>query len=122
MAYKSATALQEKVNRLMSRTAGKPVLKPNKPLVLKGEVANRKMRRGEATCITEMSLLMACWKKSEFNNTVCSSEITVFYKCVEKAQVEAKSKTAQQSSQGGRLVPKQANTLLKRFPSIKNEY
>ena len=35
-----------------------------------------------------MSLLMACWKKSEFNNTVCSSEITVFYKCVEKAQVQ----------------------------------
>ena len=50
MAYKSATALQEKVNRLMSRTAGKPVLKPNKPLVLKGEVANRKMRRGGKKC------------------------------------------------------------------------
>ncbi|KAG5266641.1 hypothetical protein AALO_G00234510 [Alosa alosa] len=123
MASKSVTALEEKVNQLLSRTNGKPVLKPNKPLVLKDEVANRKMRRGEATCITEMSLLMACWKKNEFNNTLCSSAITTFYKCVEKAQIEAaKSKAAHQASQGGRLVPKQANTLLRRFPSIKNEY
>lgn len=46
MASKSVSALEEKVNRLLSRTNGKPVLKPNKPLVLKDEVANRKMRRG----------------------------------------------------------------------------
>lgn len=46
MASKSVSALEEKVNRLLSRTNGKPILKPNKPLVLKDEVANRKMRRG----------------------------------------------------------------------------
>ncbi|XP_062375952.1 coiled-coil-helix-coiled-coil-helix domain-containing protein 1 [Sardina pilchardus] len=123
MASKTVTALEENVNRLLSRTNGKPVIKPNKPLVLKDEVANRKLRRGEATCITEMSVLMACWKKNEFNNTLCSPEISTFYKCVAKAQIEAaKSKQAHKVSQGGRLVPKQANTLLKRFPSIKNEF
>uniref|UniRef100_A0A673GEX7 CHCH domain-containing protein n=1 Tax=Sinocyclocheilus rhinocerous TaxID=307959 RepID=A0A673GEX7_9TELE len=38
----------------------------------------------EATCVTEMSLLMACWKQNDFNNTVCSKEVSVFYTCVEK--------------------------------------
>ncbi|KAL2082963.1 hypothetical protein ACEWY4_020736 [Coilia grayii] len=122
MSSKSVTDVSEKLARLLSRENGRPVLKPNKPLVLKDEVANRKMRKGEATCITEMSLLMACWKKNEFNNFLCSSEISTFYTCVEKAQREAKLKAAQQASHGGRLAPKQANTLLKRFPGIKDEY
>ncbi|XP_063048307.1 coiled-coil-helix-coiled-coil-helix domain-containing protein 1 [Engraulis encrasicolus] len=121
MASKSVTDVSEKLARLLSRENGKPVLKPNKPLVLKDEVANRKMRKGEATCITEMSILMACWKKNEFNNTLCSGEISKFYTCVEKAQRDAKLKAAQHATQGGRLSPNQANSLLKRFPGIKKE-
>lgn len=41
----------------------------------------------EATCIMEMSLLMACWKENEFNNALCSSEVQTFFKCAEKAEV-----------------------------------
>lgn len=46
MASKSVSAVEAKVNQLLSRTKGKPVLKPNKPLVLKDEVASRRLRRG----------------------------------------------------------------------------
>lgn len=39
--------IQEKVARLLSKQQhGKPVLKPNKPLALKDEVANRKPKKG----------------------------------------------------------------------------
>lgn len=36
----------EKVSRLLSRQNKKPVLKPNRPLVLKDAVANRKLQKG----------------------------------------------------------------------------
>ncbi|XP_028844436.1 small ribosomal subunit protein mS37 [Denticeps clupeoides] len=122
MAAQGTTALQQKVSKLLSRQHGRPVLKPNKPLVLKDEVASRKMRRGEASCITEISLLMACWKKSDFNDALCSSEVKTFYECIAKAQAEMKIKAAQQASgQGGRLLPRQATSLLKRHPNIRKE-
>lgn len=41
----------------------------------------------EASCVTEMALLMACWKQNDFNSKLCSNELTVFYTCIEKAQV-----------------------------------
>lgn len=41
----------------------------------------------EATCITEMSVLMACWKQNNFVESLCSTEMTSFYTCVDKAQV-----------------------------------
>nr|XP_023677327.1 coiled-coil-helix-coiled-coil-helix domain-containing protein 1 isoform X1 [Paramormyrops kingsleyae] len=87
-------ALQQKLSLMLSKTVGKPVLKPNKPLALKDEVANRKMKKGEATCIMEMSLLMACWKENEFNNALCSSEVQTFFKCAEKAEGNSPTRVA----------------------------
>ncbi|KAK3554173.1 hypothetical protein QTP70_019106 [Hemibagrus guttatus] len=119
MAMQSGYVIQDKVARLVSKQIGKPVLKPNKPLALKDEVANRKPKKGEASCVTEMALVMACWKQNDFNTKLCSNELTVFYKCIEKAQAEARDRAKQQSlSQGGRLLPKQATKLLKRYPNL----
>ncbi|XP_036430404.1 coiled-coil-helix-coiled-coil-helix domain-containing protein 1 [Colossoma macropomum] len=109
------------LRRLLSRERGRPVLKPNKPLRLKDEVANRRPEKGEATCITEMSILMACWKQNDFNNTVCSNEVSAFYRCIEKAQAEREKAKRQALGQGGRLLPKQANKLLKRYPNLRQE-
>ncbi|KAG5831560.1 coiled-coil-helix-coiled-coil-helix domain-containing protein 1 [Anguilla anguilla] len=115
------TALQQKVSRLLSRQLGKPVLKPNKPLALKNEVANRTLEKGEATCITEMSVLMTCWKQNEFNDAACSKEIQSFYTCAKKAEA-ARLKSGKGAFElDGRLHPKLANTLLKRFPNSFSE-
>uniref|UniRef100_A0A8C7YF84 Coiled-coil-helix-coiled-coil-helix domain containing 1 n=1 Tax=Oryzias sinensis TaxID=183150 RepID=A0A8C7YF84_9TELE len=111
---------QEKVRLLLSRQNGKPVLKPNRALVLKDAVAIRRPRKGEATCITEMSVLMACWKQNNFADALCSTEISSFYTCVSKAQAAMKNQS-EQSLHQGRLPPKQALTLLKRFPNIQSE-
>lgn len=45
------------------------------------------MSSTEASCITEMSLMMACWKQSNFVDGLCTNEIQQFYTCVAKAQV-----------------------------------
>ncbi|XP_015252058.1 PREDICTED: coiled-coil-helix-coiled-coil-helix domain-containing protein 1 [Cyprinodon variegatus] len=121
MAAQGGVAFQEKVSRLLSRKDGKPTLKPNRPLVLKDSVANRKPRKGEASCITEMSLLMACWKQNNFVDGLCSSEVQTFYSCVQKAQAAMKNKSQQSDAAGGRLSPKQATTLLRRFPNLRSE-
>ncbi|XP_041755124.1 coiled-coil-helix-coiled-coil-helix domain-containing protein 1-like [Coregonus clupeaformis] len=122
MAMQGGTALQEKVSRMLSRKQKRPVLKPNKPLALKDEVANRKMKKGEATCITEMSMVMACWKQNNFVDALCSNEMQSFYKCVEKAQIAVKAISEKHTiGQGGRLQPKQATTLLKRHPNLHKE-
>ncbi|XP_006808374.1 coiled-coil-helix-coiled-coil-helix domain-containing protein 1 [Neolamprologus brichardi] len=121
MATQGGIAFQEKVSRLLRGQNGKPVLKPNRALVLKDAVANRKPKKGEASCITEMSVLMACWKQNNFVDTLCSNEINSFYMCVEKAQADAKNKAAQSNIQGGRLPPKQATALLKRYPNLCKE-
>ncbi|KAI3363002.1 hypothetical protein L3Q82_011517 [Scortum barcoo] len=142
MAAQGGVHFQDKVSRLLSRENGKPVLKPNRTLALRDAVANRKLKKGgpesrcmiennpsflnpdscnEATCITEMSVLMACWKQNNFVDGLCSNEINSFYICVEKAQTAMKNKSEQTSIQGGRLPPKQATTLLKRYPNLSTE-
>ncbi|NWX41055.1 CHCH1 protein, partial [Steatornis caripensis] len=63
-----------------------PVIRPPRPLVLANKVANRREQPGEATCITEMSVMMACWKQNDFNDAACANEIQMFYDCVAKAE------------------------------------
>ncbi|KAM6922776.1 small ribosomal subunit protein mS37 [Lycodopsis pacificus] len=121
MAAQGGILFQEKVSRLLSGHNGKPVLKPNRTLALRDAVANRKLKKGEATCITEMSFLMACWKQNNFVDGLCSTEMNSFYSCVGKAQAAMKSKSDQPSLQGGRLPPKLATTLLKRYPNLRTE-
>ncbi|KAL3972514.1 cubilin [Sarotherodon galilaeus] len=121
MATQGGIVFQEKVSRLLRGQNGKPVLKPNRALVLKDAVANRKPKKGEASCITEMSVLMACWKQNNFVDSLCSNEINSFYMCVEKAQADAKNKAGQSNIQGGRLPPKEATGLLKRYPNLCKE-
>ncbi|XP_062984959.1 small ribosomal subunit protein mS37 [Elgaria multicarinata webbii] len=96
-----------------------PPLRLPRPLVLADRVSNRRLRLGEATCITEMSLMMTCWKKNEFNDTACAQEIQTFFDCTAKAEAERKERILQESlGRSGNFGPKQVNKLLKRFPNM----
>ncbi|CAM2117236.1 small ribosomal subunit protein mS37 [Caretta caretta] len=100
-----------------------PAVRPTRPLVLANQVANRRLRLGEATCITEMSLLMACWKQNEFSDAACAKEIQTFYDCVAKTDVEHKKRLKQEAlGQMGNLSPKTVNKLLRRFPNITDDF
>ncbi|XP_043859177.1 coiled-coil-helix-coiled-coil-helix domain-containing protein 1-like [Dromiciops gliroides] len=99
--------------------AKQPVLKPNKPLMLASRVGMRHRELGEATRVTEMSLMMACWKQNEFSDTVCAKEIKDFFDCASKAKAEWKQKAKHELlGLSGNLTPKQTNKLLGRFPNI----
>ncbi|XP_043837578.1 coiled-coil-helix-coiled-coil-helix domain-containing protein 1 [Dromiciops gliroides] len=99
--------------------AKRPVLKPNKPLMLANRVGMGRREVGEATCVTEMSLMMACWKQNEFSDTVCAKEIKDFFDCASKAEAERKQKAKHELlGPSGNLTPKQTNKLLGRFPNI----
>ena len=39
----------------------------------------------------EMSVMMACWKRNDFNQQRCSQELSDFHNCVIAAQVSEKS-------------------------------
>ncbi|KAM6182572.1 small ribosomal subunit protein mS37 [Erethizon dorsatum] len=96
----------------------KPILKPNKPLILANRVGERRREKGEATCITEMSVMMACWKQNEFRDSACKKEIQDFFECASRAQEAGKMRSSQETlGESGSLPPKKMNKLLQRFPN-----
>ncbi|POI25927.1 hypothetical protein CIB84_010323 [Bambusicola thoracicus] len=96
-----------------------PAVRPTRPLVLANKVANRREQAGEATCITEMSVMMACWKQNDFNDKSCAEEIRAFYDCVAKAEKERKEKKDEYAlSLKGNIPSSKVNKLLRRFPNI----
>lgn len=54
MATQGGIQYLEKVNRLLSKQNGKPVLKPNRALILKDKVANRKMKKGGTNTVVSL--------------------------------------------------------------------
>ncbi|NXN97563.1 CHCH1 protein, partial [Rhinopomastus cyanomelas] len=106
------------VSRQWRRDKRPPVIRPTRPLALADKVANRQEPKGEATCITEMSVMMACWKQNNFNDTACAKEIQTFYDCVAKAEKERKNQNEDAASSKGMLSSSTANKLLRRFPQI----
>ncbi|XP_067995929.1 small ribosomal subunit protein mS37 [Melanerpes formicivorus] len=109
------------VTRLLSgqwRQKKPPGLRPTRPLVLANKVANRREQAGEATCITEMSVMMACWKQNDFSDTACAKEIQMFYDCVAKAEKERKNQNEDTLLPRGSLPSSKVNKLLRRFPQI----
>uniref|UniRef100_A0A8B9N8X3 Coiled-coil-helix-coiled-coil-helix domain containing 1 n=1 Tax=Accipiter nisus TaxID=211598 RepID=A0A8B9N8X3_9AVES len=95
-----------------------PAIRPTRPLVLANKVANRRDQAGEATCITEMSVMMACWKRNDFSDTACAEEIRMFHDCVAKAEKERKDQNAETLSPRESLTSSKVNKLLRRFPQI----
>ncbi|XP_014393894.1 PREDICTED: coiled-coil-helix-coiled-coil-helix domain-containing protein 1 [Myotis brandtii] len=81
---------------------------PGSPLPLRCDPA-------EATCITEMSVMMACWKQNEFRDEACRKEIQDFFDCASKAEAARKMRSIQ--GEYGNLPPQKVNMLLQRFPN-----
>ena len=48
----------------------------------------------------EMSVMMACWKRNDFNQQRCSQELSDFHNCVIAAQVSEKSHSVIVSEMG----------------------
>lgn len=94
------------------------------PLKLKQRVSGKGDNQTDVCCIYEMSVMFACFKENDFNQSLCSKEIENFQKCytVNKRQKEQKKEREAK----GILTPgdkkmssKQLNQLLRGFPNIK---
>ncbi|XP_019357970.1 PREDICTED: coiled-coil-helix-coiled-coil-helix domain-containing protein 1 isoform X1 [Gavialis gangeticus] len=62
-------------------------IRPPLPLVLDNRVLERRQEQPERPCLTEMMLLMSCWKKNEFSDPPCAGEIRAFHDCLAKSKV-----------------------------------
>lgn len=93
------------------------------PLKLKGQVSGKGEKSSDVVCLHEMSVLFACLKKNDFNQSMCSKEIGSFQKCYTTSL--SKKQTKKEHESKGILTPgqknlthKQVNQLLKRFPDL----
>ncbi|KAL8587807.1 hypothetical protein ACOMHN_021025 [Nucella lapillus] len=91
------------------------------PPVLRDYVSNKSDKASSAYCVEEMSVMMACWKRNDFNQQRCSQELSAFHKCViaaEAAQTAVREAAEQGKTvvSGGQYQSSQVNKMLKRYP------
>lgn len=92
------------------------------PLKLKDKVSGKGDRSKERACVHEMSIMFACFKKNEFDQSRCSNEINMFQVCANKHHVD-KFKRKQNIREGNislgkdNLTPREINHLLKKHPN-----
>uniref|UniRef100_A0A8D0EFR7 CHCH domain-containing protein n=1 Tax=Salvator merianae TaxID=96440 RepID=A0A8D0EFR7_SALMN len=106
--------------KLRSRLSGRhPRRKFPGALELADRLSNWSLKQEEATRITGMTLIMACWKQNEFSDSACSKEIETFLDCVEKQNTREK---VYKNLWVKTPDSKQINKLLKRFAHITHSY
>lgn len=92
------------------------------PLKLKDKVSGKGDRSKERMCVHEMSIMFACFKKNEFDQSRCSTEIDKFQACATKHYAD-KFKRKKDIREGNismgkdNLTPREVNYLLKKFPN-----
>ncbi|XP_065206758.1 small ribosomal subunit protein mS37 [Planococcus citri] len=98
--------------------------RPEMRMELRSNVAGNKQKFSSGACIQEMFIMMACLKKNEFDQTMCTNETNKFRQCNESYFANRDQKIKNQRS--GIVTPglkdlsaPQVNTLLKDFPKPK---
>lgn len=94
------------------------------PLKLRDRVSGKGENLTQVCCLHEMSVLFACFKTHDFNQSPCAKEMETLQKCY-MAHLE-KEKTRKEKEARGILTPgekkmshKQMNILLRNFPLFK---
>ncbi|XP_033644143.1 coiled-coil-helix-coiled-coil-helix domain-containing protein 1-like [Asterias rubens] len=113
--------MSKRMNEIILRNNYKPskFVHMQRDFRLRDKVALRRNRPGAAECITEMSVLMACWKKNEFNDSDCTEEIKIFHSCCAEAEKTKKAAIASEKSGkvgAGKMTSKQVTSLLQKYP------
>lgn len=93
------------------------------PLRIKNRVSGKGDNRTDVCCIYEMSVMFACFKENEFNQSLCGKEIDNFQKCY-KEHVTKKQQKKEREAKGiltpgdKKMSSRQINQLLKGFPCV----
>lgn len=92
------------------------------PLKLKNQVSGKGEKSSDVACLHELSILFACLKENEFNQTICNKEINNVQTCY-KNFLDHKRIKKEQDKKGiittgqRNLSHKQLNRFLKKFPT-----
>uniref|UniRef100_A0A6J0TIF8 Small ribosomal subunit protein mS37 n=1 Tax=Pogona vitticeps TaxID=103695 RepID=A0A6J0TIF8_9SAUR len=90
------------------------------PLALADKIRRPPQYSQEPECLTEMSLMMACWKQNEFSDIACAEEIQTFLRCSSESEARRKEKMKREAmGQTGHFNLQEVNQILKEFPNIK---
>lgn len=92
------------------------------PLKLKNSVSGKGDKTNDVACMQEMSILFACLKNNDFNESLCNKEVTTFNKCyktfLDKKQVTKITQSKGILTPGKDLNFKQVNKILKKYPHV----
>lgn len=98
--------------------------RPTLPLKLQDTVSTSNQRMTGSNCIQEMYNMLACMKKSEFEQSDCSKEIQLFKKCnaykektVEFQQTSKKDRKINPQRGEKRMSTRELNNFLRKFPT-----
>jgi len=109
---------------LASRTPQREKIVPFQerlPLKLKNSVSGKADSTNDVACLQEMSIVFACLKNNDFNESLCSKELSTFQRCY-KSFLDKKSDAKKVRDQGiltpGKNInSKQLNKLFKMHPN-----
>jgi len=90
------------------------------PAALNSEVSGKGGKRKQFHCLQEMSQMLVCLKKYEFDQPRCAKEIEAFQACNRTHQQSVAANKGQQPtvSGDGRLPTDVVNAQLKKYPQI----
>ncbi|KAK7022017.1 hypothetical protein SK128_025260 [Halocaridina rubra] len=94
------------------------------PMALRDQVSGKSNKQQATACLQEMTLMLACFKNADFDQSLCAKEIELFKKCNEEYMASKRLKKEQ--DRGTELIPnakklsfKHINVLLKKYPQPK---
>ncbi|KZS18908.1 Coiled-coil-helix-coiled-coil-helix domain-containing protein 1 [Daphnia magna] len=90
------------------------------PLKLKDSVSGKGDRTSEVACLQDMAVMLACFKKHDFNQALCSKEIGAFQTCYTNFMIDHTKRKNMESTMAGtksKLPYRTLNKILKKYPS-----
>jgi len=88
--------------------------------MLADKVSGKGERRSNQVCLQEMSLMLVCLKKYDFDQVRCPKEIEAFVAC-SKTHLENSGAGVQPVATEGRHPTDLVNSQLKKYPQYKNK-
>ncbi|XP_068223082.1 small ribosomal subunit protein mS37-like isoform X2 [Palaemon carinicauda] len=94
------------------------------PISLRNHVSGKSDKQQTVACIQELSVMLACLKTHDFNDSMCSKEINNLKNCNEKYMSSQRLKklqdrTTELTPYEKNLSHKHLNQLLKKYPQPK---
>jgi len=111
--------MRDPMKRFNNYLGGYPY-KPVRPAALIDQVSGKGEKRNKQVCLQEMSLMLVCLKKYDFDQSRCSKEVEGFMAC-NKMHKEQAAAPVRPDIATERLPTDLVHSQLRKYPQYKNE-